>query len=184
MIPHKDHRGLIVVIRKLDGSPLDVGVSGTTQNQLKGSFNVPSIQSANEIGSNLQHFFCMKETDHDILCSTYKEGLLLEEGNDIYQQIDKVITQYFSKKYSLVSLEKVIPFDEMSSGRYYKFVRQFGGDASPEVDSSFQTIGEIKGLLISYKMTSAREYTLYPPISVGFFQSSSHVIKIQQFLLI
>ena len=57
MIPHKDHRGLIVVIRKLDGSPLDVGVSGTTPNQVKGTFNFPSIQSANEIGSNLQHFF-------------------------------------------------------------------------------------------------------------------------------
>jgi hypothetical protein len=110
----------------------------------------------------------MKETDHDILCSTYKEGLLLEEESDIYQQIDSVITQYSSKKYSLVSLEKVIPFDEMSSGRY-QFVRQFGGDASPEVDSSFQTIDEIKGLFISYKMRSAQEYTSYPPISVDSF---------------
>jgi hypothetical protein len=116
MIPHKDHRGLIVVIRKLDGSPLDIGVSGTTPNQVKGTFNIPSIQSANEVGSNLQHFFCMKETDHDILCSTYKEGLLLEEGCDIYEQIDSVIRQYSSNKFSLVSLEKVIPVDETSSG--------------------------------------------------------------------
>ena len=121
--------------------------------------------------------------DHDILCSTYKEGLLLEEGSDIYQQIDSVIAQYSSKKYSLVSFEKVIPCDEMSSGKYHNFVRQFGGDGSPEVDSGFQTIDEIEGLLISYKMTSAREYTSYPPISVGFFQSSSHVINIQQFFV-
>jgi hypothetical protein len=55
----------------------------------------------------------MKETDHDILCSTYKEGLLLEEGCDIYEQIDSVIRQYSSNKFSLVSLEKVIPVDEL-----------------------------------------------------------------------
>ncbi len=124
--------------------------------------------------------------DHDILCSTYKEkeGLVLEEGCDIYDQIDSVIEQYSPKNFSLVSLEKVIPVDETSSGWYHHFVRQFGSDTSPEVDSSFQTIYEIKGLLISYKMTSAWEYTSYLPISVGLFQSSSHVVKIQQFLSI
>ena len=58
----------------------------------------------------------MKETDHDILCSMYKEDLLLEEGCDIYEQIDSVIKQYSSKKFSLVPLEKVIPVDETSSG--------------------------------------------------------------------
>jgi hypothetical protein len=36
-------------------------------------------------------------------------------------------------------------------------------------------------LLISYKMTSARDYTSYPSNSVGFFQLSSHVVQIQQF---
>ena len=58
----------------------------------------------------------MKEMDHDILCSTYNEGLVLEEGYDIYKQIDSVIEQYSSKNFSLVSLEKVIPVDETSSG--------------------------------------------------------------------
>jgi hypothetical protein len=80
MIPHKEHRGLIVVVCKLDCFPLDIGVSGTTPTQLKGTLNVPSIQSANEGGSSLQHFYCLNETDHDILCSTYKDGLQLEEG--------------------------------------------------------------------------------------------------------
>jgi hypothetical protein len=71
MIPHKEHRGLIVVVCKLDCSPLDIGISGTTPTQLKGTLIVPSIQSANEGESSLQHFYCLNETDHDILCSTY-----------------------------------------------------------------------------------------------------------------
>ena len=56
MILQKEHIGLIVVVRKLDGSSLDIGVSGTTPMQLKGTPNVPSIQSANEVGPCLQHF--------------------------------------------------------------------------------------------------------------------------------
>ncbi len=83
MIPHKEHRGLIVVVCKLDGFSLDIRVSGTSPTQLKGTLNVPSIQSANEGGSSLQHFYCLNETDHDILCSTYKDGLQLKEGRDI-----------------------------------------------------------------------------------------------------
>ncbi len=34
MIPHKEHRGLIMVVHKLDCFPLDIGVSGTTPTQL------------------------------------------------------------------------------------------------------------------------------------------------------
>ncbi len=59
MIPHKEHRGLIVVVCNLDCFPLDIGVSGTTPTQLKGTLNVPSIQSANEGGSSLEHFFVL-----------------------------------------------------------------------------------------------------------------------------
>ena len=43
----------------------------------------------------------LKELDHGMLCSTYKEGLLLEEGHDINKQIDGVIItkQYSSKSF-------------------------------------------------------------------------------------
>jgi hypothetical protein len=116
MIPHKELRGLIVVVCKLDGFSLDIGVSGTTPTQLKRTLNFPSIQSANEGGSRLQHFYCLNETDHDILCSTYKDGLLLEEGRDIAEQIDSVIQQYSSTTFTLVSLEKVIPVKKIESG--------------------------------------------------------------------
>jgi hypothetical protein len=102
MIPHKEHRGLIVVVRKLDCFPLDIGVSGTTPTQLKGTLNVPSIQSANEGGSSQEHFYCLNETDHDKLCSTYKDGLRLEEGRDIAEQIDSVIQEYSSTIFTLV----------------------------------------------------------------------------------
>ena len=183
MIPHKEHRGLTVVVCKLDCFPLDIGVAGTTPTQLKETLNVPSIQSANEGGSSLQHFYCLNETDHDILCSTYKDGLRLEEGRDIAEQIDSVIQEYSSTIFTLVSLEKVIPVKEIDSGQYNYFVRQFGGDASPNVDNSFHTIDEIPGLQVSYKMADARDYTSYPPLSVGFFQSSSHFVQIQQFFV-
>ncbi len=62
-------------------------------------------------------------------------------------------------------------------------MRQFGGDASPNVDDSFHTIDEILGLQISYKMVDAQDYISYPPLSVGFFQSFSHFVQIQQFFV-
>ena len=62
-------------------------------------------------------------------------------------------------------------------------MRQFGGDASPDVDDSFHTIDEISGLQVSYKMADARDYISYPPLSVGSFQSSSHFVQIQQFFV-
>ncbi len=57
MISQKDHQGLVVVVNKYDGSPLDIGVSGKIHSQSKGTLNVPSILSANEVGSHLQHFY-------------------------------------------------------------------------------------------------------------------------------
>jgi hypothetical protein len=51
------------------------------------------------------------------------------------------------------------------------------------VDDSFHTIDEIPGLQVSYKMADARDYISYPPLSVGFFQSSSHFVQIQQFFV-
>ncbi len=68
----------------------------------------------------------------------------------------------------------------MESGCFNYFVRQFGGNGSPDVDKSFHTVNDIPGLKLSYKMVDAREYIAYPPLLVGFFQSSSHVVQIQQ----
>ncbi len=181
-VPHKKHRGLIAVVCKLDGFSLDIGISGITPTQLKGTLNVPSIQSANEGGSSLQHFHCLNETDHDILCSTYRDGLLLEEGRDIAEQIDSVIQQYSSTTFTLVSLEKVIPVKEIESGQYHHFLRQFGGDASPNVDDSFHMIDEIPGLQVSYKMADAQDYISYPPLSVGFFNHLHILFRFSNFL--
>jgi hypothetical protein len=82
--------------------------------------------------------------------------------------------------FTLLSLDKVIPPEEMESGCFNYFVRQFGGNGSPDVDKSFHTVNDIPGLKLSYKMVDAREYIAYPPLLVGFFQSSSHVVQIQQ----
>jgi hypothetical protein len=62
------------------------------------------------------NIFCLKEIDHDMLCSTYKDGLLLGEGRDINEQINSVIKEYLSTMFTLVSLEKVIPVEEIVSG--------------------------------------------------------------------
>ena len=68
----------------------------------------------------------------------------------------------------------------MESGRFNYFVRQFGGNGSPDVDKSFHTVNDIPGLKLSYNMADAREHIAYPPLLVGFFQSSSHVVQNQQ----
>ncbi len=80
MIPHKDHRCLIVVLRNFNGTELDKEYSGKTPIQLNGTLNVSSIQSAKECATSLQQFYCLNASNHDLLCSTYKGGLLLKDG--------------------------------------------------------------------------------------------------------
>jgi hypothetical protein len=180
MIPPKDHQGLVVVVNKYDGSQLDIGMSGKIHLQLKGTLNVPSILSANEVGSHLKHFYCLNENKLGVLCITYKDGLPLDDVRDFAGQIDNVIRQHSCTMFTLLSLDKVIPPEEMESGRFNYFVRQFGGNGLPNVDKSFHTVNDVPGLKLSYKMVDAREYIAYPPLSVGFFQSSSLMVQIQQ----
>jgi hypothetical protein len=174
-----DHLGLIVVVCKEDGSALDVGVCGEITQQLRGKLNFPSIQSANNLSSTLQHFYCFEEENYDSLCEAYPDGLLLQEGQDYAEQIDEVIRQRASSICSLISLEKIVSPDEMNSGKYHYFVRQFSGDGAPEVDNTFITSHEINGLQVNYKMSRARDYYEYTPLSVGFFQSFCHSVQIQ-----
>ncbi len=157
---------------------LDVGVCGKTTQQLRGKLNFPSIQSANNLSSTLQHFYCFEEENYDSLCEAYPDGLLLQEGQDYAEQIDEVIRQRASSICSLISLEKIVSLDEMNSGKYHYFVRQFSGDGAPEVDNTFITSHEINGLQVNYKMARARDYYEYTPLSVGFFQSFCHSVQI------
>jgi hypothetical protein len=91
-IAQRHHQALIVVVCKEDGILLDVDVLGKTPPQLRGTLNFPSILSANELSSSLQHFYCFKEDDHDCLCKAYHDGLLLIEGQDYDEQIDDVLS--------------------------------------------------------------------------------------------
>ena len=68
---HHDHRGLIVVVCKEDGSTLDIMESGKTTQQLRDKLNLPSISSSNDLSSTLQHFYCFQEEDYDALCKAY-----------------------------------------------------------------------------------------------------------------
>jgi hypothetical protein len=128
---------------------------------------VSSIRSAKECATSLQQFYCLNASNHDLLCSTYKDGLLLTDGYDSSKQIDDVIKQYSSATISLVSINKLIPEKELKSGGYHHFVRQFGGEASPEVDESFSAIDDIPGLQVRYKMADSSDYITSPPLSVN-----------------
>jgi hypothetical protein len=103
-------------------------------------------------------------------CVQHIDGLLLKDGYNSFEQIDYVIKQYSSATSSLVSIDKLIPEKELKSGGYHHFVRQFGGEGSPEVDESFSAIDDIPGLQVRYKMADSRDYVTFPPLSVGFFQ--------------
>ncbi len=128
--------------------------------------------SANESETPLQDFYCLTATNHALLCSNYQDGLLLNNESNAYEQIDEVVKQYSSATYSLISIDKLVPTTELHSGNYHHFVRQFGGEGSPDVDSSFDAIEDIPGLQVMYKMADSRDYITFPPLSVGFFQSS------------
>ncbi len=65
---HHDHRALIVVVCKDDGGALDASVTGITTQELRGKLNFPSIYSAKDLSSTLQHFYCFPEEDYDARC--------------------------------------------------------------------------------------------------------------------
>jgi len=177
---HHDHRGLIVVVCKEDGSTLDVIESGKTTQQLRDKLNLPSISLSNDLSSTLQHFYCFQEEDYDALCKAYPGGMQLQEGQNYDEQIDDVLKQRSNSMSSLISLDKIVPPEEVKNGRYHYFVRQFAGDGSPDVDNTFITSHNVHGLQVNYKMARAREYSEHVPLSAGFFQSCCHSVKIQQ----
>ncbi len=117
------------------------------------------------------------------MCITYKDGLPLNDVRDFAGQIYNVIQQHSCTIFTLLSLDKVIPPEEMESGRFNYFIRRFGGNGSLDVDKSLHTVNDTPGLKLSYKMVDAREYIAYPPLLVGFFQSSSHMVQIQQLFI-
>jgi len=177
---HHDHRALIVVVCTEDGSALDVSGSGITTQQLRDKLNFPSISSAKDLSSMLQHFYCFQEEDYDALCQAYPEGLQLQEGQKYEEQIDEVLKHRSKSICSLISLDKIVPPEEIKNGKYHCFVRQFAGDGAPDVDNTFITSHDIPGLQVNYKMARARDYYEHVPLSVGFFQSFCHSVQIQQ----
>jgi len=88
---HHDHQALIVIVRKQDGTLLDCNVSGSVSGNLRDKLNFYSISSAEDLSSIQQYFYCFGEEDYDALCKEYHNGLLLHEGEDSAEQIDKVM---------------------------------------------------------------------------------------------
>jgi hypothetical protein len=117
-IPQWDHQALIVVVCKLNGSLLDVDVSGKTPSQLRGTLNLASIWSATKRHPPPQNFYCFNEDDHDCLTKAYPDRLLLVEGQDYADQIEDVLKQHSSSFFSIMSLDKIVPPEETQSGRY------------------------------------------------------------------
>jgi hypothetical protein len=109
---HHDHRSLIVVVCKEDGT-LDVSVLGITTQQLRDKLNFPSISSAKDLSSMLQHFYCFQEEDYDALCQAYPEGLHIQEGQNYEEQIDEVLKHRSKSICSLISLDKIVTLEEI-----------------------------------------------------------------------
>jgi hypothetical protein len=102
-------------------------------------------------------------------CYVQVTKLLLKIECNATKQIDEVIKKYSSCTVSLLSIDKLVPSNKLNSGKYHHFVRQFGGEGSPDVDSSFSAIDDIPGLQVMYKMADSHDYITFPPLSVGFF---------------
>jgi len=178
-IPARDQSGLVVVVRSADCQPLSLDQSGKTPSSLKGTLNFGSIASATNMSSPLQDFYCLSTSAHDQLCSAYPDGLELR-GPDINAEIDAAVSPYAKANHPLLSLDKIVPPD---AAGFHNFTRQFAGHGSPDVDNSFTSCHDVDGLIISYKVDEARAYSDFPPLSMGFFESTAHSVQIQQFYL-
>lgn len=182
MIPAKDHRCLIVVVTGNNGLTLSTDQAKSTPKVLEKTICLGSLTSAHKVDEGLQYFFSLPINEYDRLCSDYKDGLDLEPG-DWNEQIDNILRMYKHENYSALSMDKIVPEAEQSSGRFHHFTRIYAGDGSPSVDSTFKKSSSVEGFDIYYKCTDARDYSEYPPLSTGFFNSSTHSVQIQPFVL-
>jgi hypothetical protein len=175
-IPRKDQVGLVIIVKDEQGNDLLPTFSSAVPNEVRGTFNVGSMNSAFDNTTVLQDFYCIEPTDFVHLQSQFPNGMMV--GEDANEDIDCILHYYSSSKISLLSSDKISSRSQESSSNYHDYVRLFAGDGSPSVDSSFNVCKDVPGYVIYYKFVPSRYYTEFSPLSVGFFETTFHGIKI------
>lgn len=181
-IADKGQRSLVVVVTNDLNGFLDRHQASLVPPSTRRTLCVGSMVSAKSYKNPTQDFFTLHPEKFDQLSNTYIEGLDIGV-DDRYSLIDDVVKEFAMGNLSLVSLDKIVPESELSSGKYFHHVRTFAGDGSPTVDSTFKTLNNVPGLHIHFKMVDSRDYSEYPPLSTGFFNAPSHGIQIQEFYM-
>ena len=97
-------------------------------------------------------------------------------GEHPAEEIDEILRRHASGNvHTLFSTDKVYPRPMHCHG----FTRIFAGKYTPPTDEFFFVCEEIPQHTIYFKFIQSREYCQYPPLSIGFHDSSFHRLKIQ-----
>jgi len=176
-----DQLGLVIVIKDSQHNNIKSSFSIGTPSSLKDRLNFGSLGSLSDSTSPLQKFFCLSESNYDKLCQDYRDGL--EVGEDYEATIDCILAEHSSATHSLFSTDNVKPESCPTDTYYDGFVRIFAGDGSPPVDDSFNTCSSVDGFVIQYKFVAAREFSEFIPLSIAFYDSTIHGIKIMPWFI-
>jgi hypothetical protein len=179
MIPMKNQKSLVVIIQEATGEILHQTTSRSVPPVLRDRFCFGSMVSVFNREDPMQDFFCLSTEQYDKLVLDFSDGLELDVENS-NSHIDEVLKKYSNDMYSSVSMDKIVPTKSPELHGFHNYVRIFAGDGSPPVDTSFSKVRSNSTMSVYYKITDAREYNEYSPLSSGFFNSSTHGLSIQK----
>ena len=165
----------MVIVKDKSRAHLSLDQAASVPPSVTKSLNYGSIVSANNIKSVVQPFFCMSPVANKQLCQKYIEGMPL--GDHPAEEIDDILSRYASgNMHTLFSTDKVHP---SCRTHYHGFTRIFAGMDTPPTDESFFLCEDITQRTVHYKIVESRSYCQFPPLSIGFHDSTFHKLKIQ-----
>ena len=142
----------------------------TIPKYVKGTLNFGSITDSKNEECAMQTFYCLSPANHDKLCDSYPDGLLLH--GDYMDQIDTLVASYTTQKVKLLSTDKFQPPKNFDGYSYEDYIRVFAGDGLLAIDESF-TKHKMDRFTIYTKFGPAREYSEYTPMSIVFLIQAS-----------
>ena len=168
------HMCVLVIVKDKSGADLSLDQAGSVPSSMSKTLNYGSIVSGNNMQSSVQPFYCMSPAANKQLCDEYREGMPL--GEHPAEEIDEMLRRHSSGNvHTLFSTDKVHP----RPMHYHGFTRMFAGKDTPPTDESYFIYEELPQHTVYFKFGESREHCQYPPLSIGFHDSSFHRLKIQ-----
>lgn len=169
-------RSLVLVLTSKDNSSVNPDDCCIVQDRHKGKYLLPFLKNAMDKSSKIAKFHCISEEDYKQLVIASKDGV--ETGADGTLFDDFISKKCPSQYEELLCVDDVIPqFDD----NYHGASRVYAGGASNRmIDDSFKCIKLPNNKNAHYKLCMSSDYVHHVLLSMGFFDSNFHGIKLSK----